>query len=101
MRLSSTDIYAFKALAYLGTLDGATLASSDAIASATGVPKPYLVRLLATLSGRGCVTRSSPCLKKSVWLIWSRICGKAWITACVSSICYARRIWRTVTATKC
>jgi len=56
MRLSSTDIYAFKALAYLGTLDGATLASSDAIASATGVPKPYLVRLLATLSGRGVLT---------------------------------------------
>ena len=53
MRLSNTDIYAFKALAYLGTLSPGALASSDAVATATGVPKPYLVRLLATLSGRG------------------------------------------------
>jgi Rrf2 family protein len=53
MRLSSTDIYAFKALAYLGTLPAGALASSDAIARATAVPKPYLVRLLATLSARG------------------------------------------------
>ena len=56
MRLSHTDIYAFKALAYLGTLPLDSLASSDAIAGATGVPKPYLVRLLATLSGRGVLT---------------------------------------------
>ena len=49
MRLSPTDVYAFKALAYHGTLPPDTLASSDAIASATDVPKPYLVRLLAIL----------------------------------------------------
>ena len=49
MRLSPTDSYVFKALAYLGTLPPDTLASSDAIAGATGVPKLYLVRLLATL----------------------------------------------------
>jgi Rrf2 family transcriptional regulator, cysteine metabolism repressor len=58
MRLSSTDIYAFKALAYLGTIfedhDHARV-SSDQIAAATNVPKPYLVRLLATLSAKGVI----------------------------------------------
>ncbi len=60
MRLSSTDIYVFKALAHLGIQYEDTtedhLASSDQIAAATGVPKPYLVRLLATLSAKGIVS---------------------------------------------
>jgi Rrf2 family transcriptional regulator, cysteine metabolism repressor len=67
MRLSSTDIYAFKALAYLGTVfedarqesemtDDAHRVSSDQIAGVTGVPKPYLVRLLATLSSKGVIS---------------------------------------------
>jgi Rrf2 family protein len=53
MRLSSTDVYAFKALAFLGMLESGALASSEQIAQGTGVPKPYLVRLLATLSAKG------------------------------------------------
>jgi Rrf2 family transcriptional regulator, cysteine metabolism repressor len=56
MRLSNTDVYAFKALAHLGTLTPGTWAHGDEIAQATNVPKPYLVRLLAALSGQGIVT---------------------------------------------
>jgi Rrf2 family protein len=55
MRLSSTDIYAFKALAYLGSLPNSTWAHADEIARKAGVPRPYLVRLLAALSGRGVI----------------------------------------------
>ena len=54
MRLSNTDIYAFKALAFLG-MQESTWVHGDAIAEATHVPKPYLVRLLAALSGQGIV----------------------------------------------
>ncbi len=56
MRLSNTDIYAFKALAYLGALPAGIIAHGEEIAKATGVPKPYLVRLLASLSSQGIVT---------------------------------------------
>lgn len=56
MRLSNTDIYAFKALAFLGMLPAGTIAHGEEIAQATNVPKPYLVRLLASLSSHGIVT---------------------------------------------
>jgi Rrf2 family transcriptional regulator, cysteine metabolism repressor len=56
MRLSNTDIYAFKALAFLGMLEPGTIAHGEEIARATNVPKPYLVRLLASLSSQGIVT---------------------------------------------
>lgn len=49
MRLSATDIYAFQALGYLGTQPGERWVGSDAISRATGVARPYLVRILATL----------------------------------------------------
>ncbi len=55
MRLSNTDIYAFKALAYLGLQDLQQWIHGDAIAEATHVPKPYLVRLLAALAAQGIV----------------------------------------------
>lgn len=50
MRLSTTDIYAFQALGYLGTQDRERWVGSDEISEATGVARPYLVRILATLS---------------------------------------------------
>lgn len=53
MRLSSTDIYAFKALAHLGTLMPGAWDHGDDIARATGVPRPYLARVLAALTARG------------------------------------------------
>ncbi len=68
MRLSSTDIYAFQALGYLGlhwaaqssARDGsaqqpARWVASDEISEATGVARPYLVRILAVLSAKGLV----------------------------------------------
>jgi Rrf2 family transcriptional regulator, cysteine metabolism repressor len=59
MRLSNTDIYAFKALAFLGSRqqDGEQprWLHGDEIALATAVPKSYLVRLLAALVGQGIV----------------------------------------------
>ncbi|MEZ4632981.1 MAG: Rrf2 family transcriptional regulator [Deinococcales bacterium] len=50
MRLSTTDIYAFQALGYLATHPLDHWVSSDEISEATGVARPYLVRILATLS---------------------------------------------------
>lgn len=50
MRLSTTDIYAFHALAFLGTQEGGRWVGSDEISEATGIARPYLVRILATLS---------------------------------------------------
>ena len=50
MRLSSTDIYAFQALGFLGTQTRENWVSSDDISRATGVAKPYLVRILANLN---------------------------------------------------
>jgi Rrf2 family transcriptional regulator, cysteine metabolism repressor len=55
MRLSNTDIYAFKALAFLGLQNQNEWIHGDTIAEATHVPKPYLVRLLAALAGQGIV----------------------------------------------
>lgn len=56
MRLSTTDVYAFQALGYLGTCDIESWMSSDDISSATGVARPYLVRILATLSNNDIIT---------------------------------------------
>lgn len=53
MRLSSTDIYAFKALAHLGMLEPGAWGHGDDVAHATGVPGPYLARILAALTARG------------------------------------------------
>lgn len=50
MRLSSTDIYAFQALGFLGTQSRERWVSSDDINRATGIAKPYLVRILANLN---------------------------------------------------
>lgn len=55
MRLSTTDVYAFQALGYLGTCDTECWMSSDDISTATGVARPYLVRILATLSNNGII----------------------------------------------
>jgi Rrf2 family transcriptional regulator, cysteine metabolism repressor len=56
MRLSTTDIYAFQALAYLGTQPLERWVGSDDISEATGVHRPYLVRILATLSTNSIIT---------------------------------------------
>jgi Rrf2 family protein len=55
MRLSATDIYAFQALAFLGTQPRDRWVGSDAISAATGVVRPYLVRILATLTAHDLV----------------------------------------------
>ena len=55
MRLSATDIYAFQALGYLGTQARERWVGSDDISEATGVARPYLVRILATLSSSGII----------------------------------------------
>ncbi|MBS3932986.1 MAG: RrF2 family transcriptional regulator [Truepera sp.] len=56
MRLSSTDIYACQALGYLGIQPPGRWTGSDEISDATGVARPYLVRVLATLSAVGIVS---------------------------------------------
>ncbi|MBB5232664.1 Rrf2 family transcriptional regulator [Deinococcus budaensis] len=60
MRLSATDVYAFQALGFLGTQaldaqDPARWVSSEEISEATGVHRPYLVRILAALTAKGIV----------------------------------------------
>ena len=55
MRLSATDVYAFQALGYLGTLQTDSWTGSDAISEAVNVARPYLVRILATLSANDIV----------------------------------------------
>ena len=55
MRLSATDVYAFQALGFLATQEPGRWIGSDDISKATGVARPYLVRILATLSGRDVV----------------------------------------------
>jgi Rrf2 family protein len=52
MRLTATDIYAFQALGYLATKSRDSWVSSNDISDATGIARPYLVRILATLSAR-------------------------------------------------
>lgn len=56
MRLSATDIYAFQALGFLGTQPPGRWVGSDEISEATGVVRPYLLRVLAQLSSKGIVT---------------------------------------------
>jgi len=55
MRLSATDIYAFQALGFLGTQPRSRWISSEGISGATGVARPYLLRILSVLHGRGLV----------------------------------------------
>ncbi len=55
MRLSTTDIYAFQALGYLGTQEAQRWVSSDEISEHTHIARPYLVRILAALSAKGVV----------------------------------------------
>jgi len=49
MRLSKTDIYAFKILGYLGTQPPERFVGSEELSRATGVSHNYLVRILAAL----------------------------------------------------
>jgi Rrf2 family transcriptional regulator, cysteine metabolism repressor len=55
MRLSTTDVYAFQALGYLGTQDLTHWISGDDISEHTKIARPYLVRILAALSAKGIV----------------------------------------------
>ncbi|GGK23040.1 Rrf2 family transcriptional regulator [Deinococcus malanensis] len=55
MRLSATDVYAFQALGFLGTQAEGSWISSEEISDATGVHRPYLVRILAALTAKGVV----------------------------------------------
>lgn len=55
MRLSTTDIYTFQALGYLGMQPFGKWVSSDDISCATNVARAYLVRILATLSHKDIV----------------------------------------------
>lgn len=55
MRLSATDVYAFQALAFLGMQEPERWVASEEISEATGVHRPYLVRILAALSAKGVV----------------------------------------------
>ena len=56
MRLSKTDAYALHALGYLGTRPREEKTSGDDISAATGIARPYLMRVLATLVSAGIVT---------------------------------------------
>mgnify|MGYP003347001166 CR=1 FL=1 len=55
MRLSATDVYAFQALGFLGSQALDRWVSSEEISEATGVHRPYLVRILAALTAKGVV----------------------------------------------
>ncbi|MFC4426090.1 Rrf2 family transcriptional regulator [Deinococcus navajonensis] len=55
MRLSATDVYAFQALGFLGAQEADRWVSSEEISDATGVHRPYLVRILAALSAKGVI----------------------------------------------
>lgn len=56
MRLSATDIYALQALGYLATQTKERWVASDDVSRATGVARPYLVRILAALTSNGIVS---------------------------------------------
>ncbi len=56
MRLSATDVYALQALGYLASRHVGGWTGSEAIAEATGIARPYLARVLATLVGSGILT---------------------------------------------
>lgn len=55
MRLSATDVYAFQALGYLGTQAPGRWVPSEGISEATGVARPYLLRVLSMLHGHDLV----------------------------------------------
>ena len=55
MRLSATDIYALQALGYLATRPENGWVASEDVSQATGVARPYLVRILAALTSNGIV----------------------------------------------
>ncbi|KEF33313.1 MULTISPECIES: Rrf2 family transcriptional regulator [Deinococcus] len=55
MRLSATDVYAFQALGYLGLQEPGRWVPSEEISEATGIQRPYLVRILAALGAKGVV----------------------------------------------
>lgn len=55
MRLSATDIYALQALGYLATHNDNGWIASEDVSQATGVARPYLVRILAALTANGIV----------------------------------------------
>ena len=55
VRLSATDVYALQALAVLGAQGPGGWTGSEEISAATGVARPYLVRVLATLTQSGIV----------------------------------------------
>ncbi|GEM45440.1 Rrf2 family transcriptional regulator [Deinococcus cellulosilyticus] len=55
MRLSTTDIYSFQALGYLGMQELDRWVSSDEISEHTGIARPYLVRILALLSSKNII----------------------------------------------
>ncbi len=55
MRLSTTDIYAFQALGFLGTQPLERWVGSDEISEATGIARPYLVRIMAQLTAKGII----------------------------------------------
>ncbi len=55
MRLSTTDVYALKALGYLGNKAQDDFVGSEEISAATGVGRTYLVRILAALANHGLV----------------------------------------------
>ncbi|HEX7003999.1 MAG TPA: RrF2 family transcriptional regulator [Trueperaceae bacterium] len=55
MRLSATDIYALQALGYLATGPSEKWVASEDVSQATGVARPYLVRILAALTANGIV----------------------------------------------
>lgn len=56
MRLSATDIYALQALGYLATQPDDFWVASEDVSRATGVARPYLVRILSALTSNGIVT---------------------------------------------
>ena len=61
MRMSNTDVYALHALGYLGTQTVDERVSGDDISAATGIARPYLMRVLATLVTAGIVaSRKGP-----------------------------------------
>lgn len=55
MRLSTTDIYAFKALGYLGSQPEGQFVGSEELSRQTGVGRTYLVRILSALVAYGLV----------------------------------------------
>lgn len=56
MRLSATDIYALQALGFLATQPDDSWVASEDVSQATGVARPYLVRILAALTTNGVIS---------------------------------------------